>query len=352
MCTGSGVDAPQAVRRGLEYSDVDEEVVAPTSSGGGGSTIIVNSITESSVRAINITNSSATINWRTPHFASSKVIFSSEYGGHKLHTANFLNYGYTYFIDNEDKASAHTIELTELEPGTTYYYRCVSAYFPEVISKEHSFTTKGKKVKVLGIEYTYTDDIDNLYGLDKETVELISLQESENIYSHDEKIILTEESQAIFDKLIGDYELSDENKNRIAYFIQVGTKTTKRLGAGERAGVINSFFSAFGIFPESVADWQDIIKIANGRWPGKINAEAKINALKKFIKVYAREADENNQHDNAATTIMAYGLRPANRNLDSEKFAIKIFKNIFKYNPESSTDWDLVRAIAYSGSKR
>lgn len=49
---------------------------------------------------------------------------------------------------------------------------------------------------------------------------------------------------------------------------------------------------------------------------------------------------------------MTHGLRSANRNMDSEKNAIKIFKNIFKHNPETAIDWDTVRAIAYSGSER
>ena len=71
-----------------------------------------------------------------------------------------------------------------------------------------------------------------------------------------------------------------------------------------------------------------------------------------MLKCILRGINKNNQNDDSAVTIMAYGLRPANRNMDSEKNAIKIFKNIFKYNPASAIDWDTVRAIAYSGSER
>ncbi len=60
----------------------------------------------------------------------------------------------------------------------------------------------------------------------------------------------------------------------------------------------------------------------------------------------------NNPNDNAAVTIITYGLRPSNRNLNSEKAGITIFKAIYKYNPESAIDWDIVRAIAYSGAVR
>ena len=60
----------------------------------------------------------------------------------------------------------------------------------------------------------------------------------------------------------------------------------------------------------------------------------------------------DNPNDNAAVTVMAYGLRPVDRNIDSEKHAIIIFKNIFKHNPVSAADWDAARAIAYSGAAR
>ncbi|MFA4937543.1 MAG: hypothetical protein WC575_04665, partial [Patescibacteria group bacterium] len=63
-------------------------------------------------------------------------------------------------------------------------------------------------------------------------------------------------------------------------------------------------------------------------------------------------ASRANAHDDAAITVMAYGLRPLPRNLNSEKVAIKTFKALFGTNPVSATDWDTVRAIAYSGATR
>ena len=44
--------------------------------------------------------------------------------------------------------------------------------------------------------------------------------------------------------------------------------------------------------------------------------------------------------------------QPADRNLNSERAAIKIFKGIYGYNPSTATAWDIVRAIAYSGATR
>jgi len=59
-----------------------------------------------------------------------------------------------------------------------------------------------------------------------------------------------------------------------------------------------------------------------------------------------------NPNDNAAVTIIAYGLRPTHRNLDSEVNAIGFFKNIFKKSPSTANDWDVIRSIAYSGAIR
>ena len=158
--------------------------------------------------------------------------------------------------------------------------------------------------------------------------------------------------ETIVAKIVAGTGVTAEVRNTINNFVTYGTKATKILGAGERAGVVNSFLAAFGRLPTSVFDWNDVIKIANGRWPSQLSEEAENAASATFKKIYLRDPDRSNAHDDAAVTVMAYGLRPANRNLDSEKAAIKIFKNIFGYNPSSATDWDATRAIAYSGATR
>lgn len=145
---------------------------------------------------------------------------------------------------------------------------------------------------------------------------------------------------------------SETASSLITRFIAYGTETTKILGEGERAGVISSYKKAFGKLPATEAEWQDAIKIANGRWPGAASSSALESAKKEFKKVYNREANMNNGHDNAAVSIIAYGLRPTARNTNSEKAAIKTFKSIYGHNPSSSLAWDIVRAIAYSGATR
>ena len=161
-----------------------------------------------------------------------------------------------------------------------------------------------------------------------------------------------EYSQTIVEKIVKDIGTASQVRNTINNFVTYGTKTTIVLGAGERAGVVNSFKFAFGELPTTEEDWNDVIKIANGRWPGQISKTAEDRATINFRKVYLRNPDRTNPHDDAAITVMAYGLRPANRNLDSEKKAIGFFKNIYGYNPVTARAWGVVRAIAYSGATR
>jgi len=146
--------------------------------------------------------------------------------------------------------------------------------------------------------------------------------------------------------------VSSQTQTVITNFIAYGTQTTTVLGAGERAGVINSFKKAYSKLPTSEVDWQDAIKIANGRFPSQQSIKKEQEALKTFIKIYKRLPDFSNTHDEAALKIVTYGIRPTTRNLDSEKFAIKVFKSVYGNNPTTTTDWDIMRAISYSGATR
>jgi len=149
------------------------------------------------------------------------------------------------------------------------------------------------------------------------------------------------------------HSLNANDKNAISFFISEGTPTTIVLGSGERAGVLNSYLSVFDKLPRNELEWQDIIKIANGRWPDQRNAVSEQEAADvHFSAIYRREANMDDPNDNAAVTVIAYGLRPSARNLENEKKAIEIYRSIFNRAPAEAVDWDLVRAIAYSGASR
>ncbi|MBI2459254.1 MAG: DUF5011 domain-containing protein [Parcubacteria group bacterium] len=146
--------------------------------------------------------------------------------------------------------------------------------------------------------------------------------------------------------------LSQDDESAITNFITYGTANTKKLGQGERTGVLDSYKAAYGKLPTTKSEWQDALKIAVGRFPGQVSAQAETRAKVEFKKIYLREANLNNEKDKAAVNVMAYGLRPDKRNTNSEKAAINSFKAIFKKAPTLATDWDKVRAIAYSGAKK
>ena len=147
-------------------------------------------------------------------------------------------------------------------------------------------------------------------------------------------------------------ELVQKDISKINDFIAYGAASTKSLGKGERAGILSSYKAAFGKLPTSKTEWEDAIKIGNGRWPQERSQEAEDNALASFREIYKRDPVKTYPNDDAAITILAYGLRPANRNLENEKVAIKSFESIYEYSPASANDWDAVRAIAYSGATR
>lgn len=149
-----------------------------------------------------------------------------------------------------------------------------------------------------------------------------------------------------------DKNISAADKTMLDYFIVYGTLTTHRLGAGERAAVLNSYYQAYGRLPNSVTEWSDVLKIASGRWPSERSATAEAQAKVEFKKVYKRNAVMTNNIDENAIMVIAYGLLPLNRNLNSEKVAIKTFVYVYGHNPVNALAWNIVRAIAYSGATR
>ena len=152
--------------------------------------------------------------------------------------------------------------------------------------------------------------------------------------------------------LESDRKITDEEKNIVNNFLVYGTPSTLRLGAGERAGTINSYLQAYNKLPNSEEEWSDIIKIANGRWPSEKSSITEKQAKIEFKKIYNREAVMSNSNDSNAVVIMAYGLLPLQRNFLSEVAAIKAYKWIYGNYPNNALSWNIVRSIAYGGAKR
>jgi len=149
--------------------------------------------------------------------------------------------------------------------------------------------------------------------------------------------------------------LTSRMQEAINSFVTYGSdNNTKALGEGERAAVIYSYKQAYNKLPSTEEELADAIKIANGRWPSIKSPEAEKKAKERFQEIYKKIPDMENPSDNAAVTVMAYGLRQtaSNRNLESEKAGIKTFTSIYGHAPSSTEDWNMMQAITYSGSSR
>lgn len=145
-------------------------------------------------------------------------------------------------------------------------------------------------------------------------------------------------------------------------FISYGTPTTEKLGEGERAGVLNSYKAAYGALPVTEKDWNDALRIASGKLPSVVSRTAEERAVALFKKIYTRDPVINygegspslltahDSPDRAALLMAAYGIRPAVRDLHTEREAISSFVTAFAKIPVSAQDWDAVRMIAYGSA--
>jgi len=226
-------------------------------------------------------------------------------------------------------------------------------FSPSIQAETKDDTSIEIKESVSQVSDTQISQINNnakLLKEDKLDQILSELQELRNIVKEQETQI---KYLAVLKKDV--QALSEKVESAINNFITYGVDdNTKKLGAGERAAVIHSFKSAFKKLPETEEELADAIKIANGRWPSLRSEEAEKEAKEQFQKIYLKAANMDDPHDNAAITVMAYGLRQKaeNRNLDSERAGIKIFQDIYGYHPGTTEDWNIMQAITYSGASR
>jgi protocatechuate 3,4-dioxygenase beta subunit len=276
--------------------------------------------------------------------------------------------GYTYYYvitaydDNGNQSVASSVvEVIYTAPGGgAPSYSSTSTIEPEAEEtvtetvEEEETTTVSETVEAISTKAQ--EFAQKIVTILAEAVEIIKANINSLLAKVGLKRNLAKETNSVgkyVKALIKGATITQQNQHALTNFVTYGTSTTLSLGEGERAGVVNSYKSAFGKLPAEESEWSDTIKIANGRWPSETNETAETNAIATFKKIYLREPNRaENQNDDAAVVIMAYGLRPSDRNLDSEKAAIKIFEGIYGYSPVSATDWDAVRAISYSGATR
>ncbi len=314
------------------------------------------SITKISNIQIKTTAQSATISWRNPNdpsFSQIKILRST------FPIADYHTYkAISGLCDEVYRGTEEIFTDTNLVENLPYYYILYSQNKTDEYSKAVILEKKLGTNNTDNNEKSSTQSSTNtLAGANAQVVNEISLHEAGLVYSFNKAIKPEPGSNSarlsLFIIVKSPHDLTTKDKNAISYFIASGTPTTILLGTGERAGVLNSYLSVFNKLPTDTLEWQDVIKISNGRWPNEKNLESEKKASDTFFTtIYKRSPDMGNPNDNAAVTVIAYGLRPAERNMESEKNAINIYRSIFKKVPIEASDWDLVRAIAYSGASR
>lgn len=290
-------------------------------------------------------NDTATLSWKNPDDVSFAgiILFRST-----IPIANYFTYEAVKGICEKIYEGRKENYLdTGLAVNLPYYY---------ILFARDKIGSTSNAV-VLEVAAEKKENKNSLARVSSEIVSQVSLNEAGIIYNYNKPSDIEFDNNtrrlALFIIVKSPQYLSDKDKNSISYFIEAGTPTTILLGSGERAGVLNSYLSVFDKLPRNVLEWQDIVKIANGRWPDERNLASEDKAANVFFSnIYERKPDMNDPNDNAAVTVIAYGLRPAARNMESEKKAIEIYRSIFNKSPIEATDWDLVRAIAYSGATR
>jgi hypothetical protein len=241
-----------------------------------------------------------------------------------------------------------------------YYYTTLSAFDGDGVYYVRVCEYLGGKCGVYSNEISINLTEDEQIKKIKEKAELLTENKLDSILAELKELrnLVKEQQSEIkyLRSLVNEMnQITDAMQQAINNFITYGVdENTKRLGEGERAAVIYSYKNAFGKLPETEDELADAIKIANGRWPSIKSEVAEEQAQKLFRQIYLRDPNESNIHDNAAIVIMAYGLRqrPENRNLESERQGLKIFKSIFHRLPTSTEDWNVLQAITYSGASR
>ena len=111
---------------------------------GGGGFVGGLMISGESVKSMKAGEVDMKITWTTTKFSTSQVIYDTKPGTFDP-AAGAPNYGCAYSKEGDDsgleKVTGHSVTLTGLNPGTTYYYHVVSAASPPVFSAEYSFVS-------------------------------------------------------------------------------------------------------------------------------------------------------------------------------------------------------------------
>ncbi len=125
--------------------------ILPGAGGGGGGYLPVG-LTIQNEATVSVSSENVIISWTTNYVSTSQIVYAI---GTEAHTLDLSptgsigtppKYGYSRTTPeydapaNPNGVTSHSVTISGLTPGTTYYYRCIS-HGSFAVSVEHSFTT-------------------------------------------------------------------------------------------------------------------------------------------------------------------------------------------------------------------
>ena len=141
---GTSPNTTKTLYTGAVTIDKDTTIKAIAYDNAGNASGIMTAVYEiapviSGETSVSITETTATINWTTDDLSTSRVVYDTTPHS-TLGTAP--DYGYTHStIEDINKVTSHSVDLTRLSAGTVYYYRTISHGSPETVGDEQTFTT-------------------------------------------------------------------------------------------------------------------------------------------------------------------------------------------------------------------
>lgn len=313
------------------------------------------------LEVISATTDSLTLQWtETGDNGSEKVAsyFEMYYADVPLTDQNF------YFVDRVDTPdplgpeTVQQVTIGNLAPGTRYYFGILivdeaknrSEIVPEIVS--------GVTLEIDGsVPETPSEPDDSEAPVTQEpgdSAERKAYQDRGDATSLIDRlqnnaidvvrdIALEDSVEITYASIVNDIP----TRNFVAYGFD---SLTNKMGEGERAALVNSFKDNYQRMPQSDQDWVDILSIAAGNFPLQRSLDSERTALVYFQQIYARNPVFATAADERAIWIISYGIRAEKRDLEKERAGIIGFREVYKRDPSSAKDWDVVRAIGYSGA--
>jgi hypothetical protein len=274
----------------------------------------------SNINISNITDTSALIKFNTNNPAKSYI----EYG-----LTN--TYGLKTKV-NDIAATNFNTTLSSLQADKMYHFMIVASDDTNTAKSEDMTFTTLKSI------------------VDNDPI----VREAKDIFERNQRVHLSDASIKLYNKVIGSSgsQLNDQAKFAIAYFIEKGSVSTRRLSNTARADILIGYKQNYGELPSSLDDWIDIVRISNGMWPKHFNARSESQAISLFKKIYQRSPNMENFKDKNTVYYIAYDLHSKKKDLRAEKSVLIKFRKTFGDSPDSNKDWSVVRAIAYGGAKK